>query len=102
MGTSSEVREDGSGGRAEQRRLLLAAGAGDAGAFERFYDLTCARVHALSLLVTRDPVAAAGLTRAAYLEAWRCASAYDPEGIGPLAWVLSIAQAVGREARAAA
>lgn len=102
MSVSSEVRESGSGGRAEQRRLLRAAGAGDVEAFARFYDLTSARVHALSLLVTRDPGAATELTRAAYLEAWRCASSYDPEQVGPLAWVLSIAHAVGRAAPAAA
>lgn len=101
MSTNREVRETGSGGKAEQRRLLLAAGTGDTEAFARFYDLTSARVHELALLMTRDADAAARLTRAAYLEAWRTAPSYDPYRVGPLAWLLAIAQATGRQACAA-
>ncbi len=102
MDTITEVRETGSGGRAEQRRLLLAAGSGDTEAFARFYDLTSTRVHELSLLMTRDADAAASLTRSAYLEAWRSAPSYDPYRVGPLAWLLAIVHATGRQACAAA
>ncbi|MDN4477262.1 sigma-70 family RNA polymerase sigma factor [Demequina lignilytica] len=71
--------------------LLVAAGRGDADAFEAVYDATAASVHGLALRIVRDPEMAQDVTQEVMVEVWRQAARYRPDLGSPRTWILTIA-----------
>jgi RNA polymerase sigma-70 factor, ECF subfamily len=64
---------------------------GDAGAFERLYDLLGRAVYGVCLRVLRDPDHAAEVAQEVWLEVWRAAPRFD-ESLGTArTWTLTIA-----------
>ncbi len=70
---------------------LLAAGRGDANAFEAVYKATMAQVYRLAERVVRDPSMAEDVAQEALVEAWRKAPEFDPARGSAKAWILTIA-----------
>ena len=70
--------------------LLVAAGRGDAGAFERLYTELLHQVHHLALRTVRDPQLAEDVAQEALVEAWRKAPTFDPTRATARSWVLMI------------
>ena len=81
---------------AELSRLLNAAAAGDANAFESFYDATVRDTLALTGQLVPGPLEA--ILTATYVQAWRDCARFDPALAGALDWLLAIVreQAGGR------
>lgn len=70
--------------------LLVAAGRGDARAFESVYTAVLAPAHRLALQVVRDASLAEDVTQEALVEAWRTAPRFDPGLSSARAWILLI------------
>ncbi|MDN4477362.1 sigma-70 family RNA polymerase sigma factor [Demequina sp. SYSU T00039] len=70
--------------------LLVAAGRGDARAFERLYTELLPQAHRLALRTVRDPQLAEDVTQEALVEAWRRAASFDPRRATARSWVLMI------------
>jgi RNA polymerase sigma factor (sigma-70 family) len=90
---SSPSVPDGSAGNrgAEDLPLVLAARAGDAGAFGELFGRWADRVHDLAVRIVRDPDVAADVTQDAFEVAWRrLASLEEPLAFG--GWLLRIAR----------
>ena len=68
------------------RRLV----GGDAEALGALYDLHGATAYALARRVVRDPGLAEDVVHDAFLDAWRCASAYDAARGSVRTWLLTI------------
>jgi RNA polymerase sigma-70 factor (ECF subfamily) len=71
--------------------LLQAAAAGDARAFEQFYDATARGVLAVVRRIAGDNHAEDVLSEA-YLQAWRDAARFDAQRGSAIAWLLAIAR----------
>src|SRR5262249_10309211 len=72
--------------------LLGAAAKGDAAAFERLYQATCAKVYGVVLRILRRHDLAAQVMEEAYLEIWQRAGEFSPATSTPLAWMVAIAR----------
>jgi RNA polymerase sigma-70 factor (ECF subfamily) len=70
--------------------VVRRAAAGDHGAMAELYDATCSRVFGLAVRILGDPSAAEDIASDVYLQAWRQASAFDPERGSVLAWLLTL------------
>ncbi len=71
--------------------LLDRIASGDADAFARFYDLTCARVYGMVLRVLRDPGYSEETTQEVFLQVWRSAGSFDPQAGSALSWLITMA-----------
>jgi hypothetical protein len=69
--------------------LLALAADGDAEAFMRFYDLTCATAYRAARAATSDAMAAEAVVCEWYLRAWTEASHHPASGLSPVAWLLA-------------
>ncbi len=69
--------------------LLQAAAAGNAGAFERVYDLTIGYAHALARRMV-PPADVEDVVADAYLQAWRDAAQFDAARGSLVTWLLTI------------
>src|SRR5262245_45505480 len=72
--------------------LLAAVTKGDAAAFERLYQATCAKLYGVVLRILRRQDLAADVMEEAYLEIWRRAGEFNPGNSSPLAWMVAIAR----------
>jgi RNA polymerase sigma-70 factor (ECF subfamily) len=88
---SSDVPVDAARAARDHRlaALVAAAGAGDAAAFEAFYDATCAYAEALARRMLRGPDVE-DLLAEAYFEAWRGATRFDATRGSAVTWLLTI------------
>ena len=75
--------------------LIEAMAAGDASALPEFIEQTGPWIHAATLRITRSTVAAAVLTEAVFVEAWRTAPLYDRHMGPPMTWLLAVTHAHG-------
>ncbi|RNM13654.1 hypothetical protein [Nocardioides pocheonensis] len=75
--------------RAHLAELLTFAAHGNADAFMRFYDLTCAAAYRAARLTCTDPDRAEDLVCALYARAWATADSHPRSGRSPLAWLLA-------------
>ena len=72
--------------------LLAAVTKGDAVAFERLYEATCAKLYGVVLRILRRPDLAADVMEDAYLQIYQSAGEFDPANSAPLAWMVAIAR----------
>ncbi len=72
--------------------LLGAVAKGDADAFERLYEGTCAKVYGVVLRILRRSDLAADVMEDAYLQIWRRAGEFDPTIQSPMAWMVAMAR----------
>lgn len=72
--------------------LLGAVAKGDADAFERLYEGTCAKVYGVVLRILRRSDLAADVMEEAYVQIWRRAGEFDPTIQSPMAWIVAIAR----------
>jgi RNA polymerase sigma-70 factor (ECF subfamily) len=84
--------------------LLGMVARGDQDAFEAVYDRLAGPVYGLIRRVVRDPAQSEEVAQEVLLEAWRCASRFDPARGSAATWVMTIAhrRAVDRVRSAAA
>ena len=73
-------------------KLIAASAGGDRAAFERLYDLTCAKLLGVILRIVRDRGAAEDVLQDAYLKVWQGAGSFSPEAGRPMTWLISIAR----------
>ncbi|MEO5981396.1 MAG: sigma factor [Pedococcus sp.] len=83
----------GLGSREDLAGLLARSAGGDGAAFAALYDLTCARLYRLVLLVVGERGRATHLTQEAYLTIWLTAHTYRPSDGSVLGWLARIAHA---------
>jgi RNA polymerase sigma-70 factor, ECF subfamily len=76
----------------EVNALLMAVPRGDAGAFERLYEATCAKLYGVVLRILRRQDLSAEVMDAAYLQIWSTAADFDPRLFGATAWMVAIAR----------
>lgn len=81
---------------------LAAAAAGDARAFESFYEATFAHARTVARRLLRDAAAIEDLLSEGYFEAWRTAARFDPRRGSPVTWLLAIVRSRGLDALRAA
>jgi RNA polymerase sigma-70 factor (ECF subfamily) len=72
--------------------LLAAVTKGDAAAFERLYQATCAKLYGVVLRILRRHDLAADVMEEAYLQIWQNAGEFNPAHSTPLAWMVAIAR----------
>src|SRR5437016_8791312 len=72
--------------------LLTAVAKGDADAFERLYQATCAKLYGVVLRILRRHDLAADILEEAYLEIWQRAGEFNSAESTPLAWMVAIAR----------
>src|SRR5712691_228231 len=72
--------------------LLAAVTKGDAAAFERLYQATCAKLYGVVLRILRRHDLAADVMEEAYLQIWQSAGEFNPAHSTPLAWMVAIAR----------
>jgi RNA polymerase sigma-70 factor, ECF subfamily len=72
--------------------LLAAVTKGDASAFERLYQATCAKLYGVVLRILRRHDLAADVMEEAYLQIWQRAGEFNPAQSTPLAWMVAIAR----------
>jgi RNA polymerase sigma-70 factor (ECF subfamily) len=72
--------------------LLAAVARGDAGAFERLYNTTCAKIYGVVLRILRRHDLAADAMEETYLQVWRDVGEFDPALSNPIAWMVAIAR----------
>ncbi|MBI5719805.1 MAG: sigma-70 family RNA polymerase sigma factor [Burkholderiales bacterium] len=82
--------------------LLAATAAGDAAAFETFYELTFAYARTVARRLLRDNAAVEDLLSDCYFEAWRSAARFDPSRGSPVTWLLVLVRSRGLDALRAA
>ena len=74
--------------------LMLASVAnGDAGAFERLYQATSAKIYGVVLRIVRRHDLAADVMEETYLHIWKTAAKFDPALASPMGWMMAIARA---------
>jgi RNA polymerase sigma-70 factor (ECF subfamily) len=96
---------DGDAQQARDRRLgslLAAAAAGDASAFEAFYDATFAYARTVARRLLHDGAACEDLLADCYFEAWRKAGHFDAARGSPVTWLLTLVRSRGLDALRAA
>ncbi len=76
----------------EDAELVQQVAAGDRQAFLALYDRYAARVHALSLRMLGESMAAEEVTQDAFLKLWTRASSFVPDRGSLLTWLLTIAR----------
>lgn len=77
----------------EQVETLLARVAlGDRKAFSALYDLVSPKLFGIALRIVRDRAGAEDVTQEAFMKIWRHADSYVGNGIGPMAWMSTIAR----------
>ncbi len=72
-------------------RLIERTAGGREDSFAALYDLTSARVFGLALRIVRSRELAAEVTQETFVEVWRHAPDYRPQGGTVLGWLLTIA-----------
>lgn len=72
--------------------LLERVAHGDRKAFETLYDGATGQVLAVARLILRDERVAEEAAGQAWLDVWRTAPRFDPEGGTGLGWILALAQ----------
>lgn len=77
--------------RREQAELIAAVARGDQDAFAELYDQIVGRVHAVVLVVLRDPAQAEEVTQEVMVELWRTAARFDPERGSVRTWAATLA-----------
>lgn len=82
--------------------LLAAAAAGDAHAFEGFYEGTFAFARTVARRLLRDNAEIEDLLADCYFEAWRSAARFDPARGSPVSWLLTLVRSRGLDALRAA
>jgi len=82
--------------------LLAAAAAGDAGAFEAFYEQTFAFARTVARRLLRDAAEVEDLLADCYFEAWRVAARFDPARGSAVTWLLTLVRSRGLDALRAA
>src|SRR5262249_3897167 len=78
--------------------LLAAVAKGDADAFERLYQASCAKLYGVVLRIVRRHDLAADVMEEAYLQVWQSAGEFNPAHSTPLAWMVAIARRLAIDA----
>src|SRR5262249_33531020 len=78
--------------------LLAAVAKGDADAFERLYQASCAKLYGVVLRIVRRHDLAADVMDEAYLQVWQSAGEFNPAHSTPLAWMVAIARRLAIDA----
>jgi RNA polymerase sigma-70 factor (ECF subfamily) len=78
--------------------LLAAAAAGDAAAFEAFYEATFAYARTVARRLLRDATDIEDLLADCYFEAWRGVARFDPARGSPVTWLLTLVRSRGLDA----
>ncbi|MEA2903475.1 MAG: polymerase sigma-70 factor, subfamily [Alphaproteobacteria bacterium] len=72
--------------------LLEGVTRGDAGAFERLYQATCATIYGVVLRILRRHDLAADVVQDTYLQIWETAGQFDPALASPMSWMVAVAR----------
>jgi RNA polymerase sigma-70 factor (ECF subfamily) len=72
--------------------LLAAVAKGDAGAFERVYLATAAKLYGVVLRIVQRAEVAHEVVVETYLKVWTTAGEFDPAVASPLTWMLALAR----------
>jgi RNA polymerase sigma-70 factor, ECF subfamily len=78
--------------QAELVWLLAAVAKGDAGAFERLYGATRAKLYGVLLRILGRPELAEEVMQETYLKVWKMAGKFDPNLASPITWMVAIAR----------
>lgn len=100
-GRADEVRSALQARAARDARLaglLHAAAAGDASAFESFYDATFVYARTVARRLLRDNAEIEDLLADCYFEAWRSAARFDAARGSPVTWLLTLVRSRGLDA----
>ncbi|MBL8325556.1 MAG: sigma-70 family RNA polymerase sigma factor [Rubrivivax sp.] len=81
---------------------LAGAAAGDAAAFESFYEVTFAHARTVARRLLRDSAEVEDLLADCYFEAWQKAGRFDPRRGNPVTWLLTLVRSRGLDALRAA
>ncbi len=72
--------------------LLAQVAAGDANAFQQFYDKTSAKLFGVVLRIVTERQEAEDVLQEVYVSVWRKAATFDPARASPITWVATIAR----------
>lgn len=78
--------------QAELVGLLAEIAKGDAGAFERLYGATRAKLYGVLVRILGRPELADEVMQEAYLKIWKSAASFDPAVASPITWMVAIAR----------
>ena len=78
--------------QAELVGLLAEIAKGDAGAFERLYGATRAKLYGVLLRILGRPELADEVMQETYLKLWKSAASFDPAIASPITWMVAIAR----------
>jgi len=78
--------------QAELVGLLAEVAKGDAGAFERIYGATRAKLYGVLLRILGRPELADEVMQETYLKVWKTAANFDPAIASPITWMVAIAR----------
>ncbi len=76
----------------ELETLLLATATGDRAAFQRFYEITSAKLFGIVRRILNDQAQAEEALQDVYVRIWQMASSYDATRGRPLAWAATLAR----------
>ena len=71
--------------------LLTGIAVQDLDSFDRFYQLTNARVYGMTLRILRDPGLSEEATQEVFLAVWRSAASYDVATGSAVSWLMTLA-----------
>lgn len=78
--------------RSELETLIARTALGDRDAFDRLYDATSAKLHAVCLSVLKDRPEAEETLQEVYIRVWQSAARYASNGLSPMTWLITIAR----------
>ena len=78
--------------RSELETLIARTAMGDRDAFDRLYDATSAKLHAVCLSVLKDRPEAEETLQEVYIRVWQSAARYASNGLSPMTWLITIAR----------
>jgi RNA polymerase sigma-70 factor (ECF subfamily) len=77
---------------AEIKEFIAAVAKREAGAFEKLYGATSAKIYGVVLRILRRHDLAAGVVEDAYLQIWQTAGEFDQALGSPISWMVAIAR----------
>lgn len=78
--------------RTELESLIARVAMGDREAFDKLYEATSAKLHAVCLSVLRDRPEAEETLQEVYIRIWQNAARYASNGLSPMTWLITIAR----------
>ncbi|MFN3526574.1 MAG: sigma-70 family RNA polymerase sigma factor [Paracoccus sp. (in: a-proteobacteria)] len=78
--------------RTALEQMIARVAMGDRDAFDRLYEATSAKLHAVCLSVLKDRPEAEETLQEVYIRIWQNAARYASNGLSPMTWLITIAR----------